>query len=177
MPEVLRRAAGIVLAAGQSVRFGRAKQLLAWGETTLVGHAAGVAVAAGLEPVIVVTGSESDRVAAALQGRPVEIVFNPDFARGRSSSIKRGLDALPPSVGSAVFLLADQPGVTPQVVRQLVCLHLDTRARIVVTTCHGRRGNPVLFDASLFGELRNLTGDTGGRALFDRYDALIVPRP
>jgi molybdenum cofactor cytidylyltransferase len=167
------RAAGIVLAAGQSARFGAAKQLLAWGETTLVGHVVDTALGGGLDPVIVVTGHEAERVAVALQGQPVRIVFNPDFAGGQGSSVRCGVQALPASSRAVVFLLADQPGVTPEVVKALIQAHRETLSSIVLPTHQGKRGNPVLFDASLFSELMNLGGDTGGRALFEKHEASI----
>jgi molybdenum cofactor cytidylyltransferase len=167
------RAAGIVLAAGLSKRFGRTKQLLAWGETTLVRHVVGTALAAGLDPVIVVTGHKAESVASALEGQPVRRVFNPDFASGLSSSVRRGVEALPADSSAAVFLLADQPGVTPEVVRVLIQAHRETLSSIVLPMHQGKRGNPVLFDASLFSELMNLGGDTGGRALFEKHEASI----
>lgn len=177
MRKVRNRIAGIVLAAGQSSRFGTAKQLLAWGETTLVGRVTRVALSAELDPVIVVTGCESERVEAALRDQPVRTVFNPEFASGQSSSVMRGVDALPANINAAVFLLADQPGVTSEVVRLLIQSHRETLAPIVLPTYQGKRGNPVLFDASLLPELKRVTGDTGGRALFEKYENSIVRVP
>ena len=168
------KTAGIVLAAGRSSRFGRVKQLLPWGETTLVGHVVDLALDSGLDPVIVVTGSDAEHVAAALHGRPVRTVFNPDFSGGQSTSIRRGIEALPQNTGAVIFLLADQPGVTREVVRRLIQSHGETLAPIVLPTYQGKRGNPVLFDASVFGDLKNLAGDLGGRALFKGYDASIL---
>jgi molybdenum cofactor cytidylyltransferase len=175
--EVWTKAAAVVLAAGESRRFGSPKQLLGWGDTTLVAHVAGIALEAGLDPVLVVTGYEADRVNAALAGLRVRPVYNPDFASGQSTSVSRGVAALPVSAGAAVFLLADQPGVSAGVVHKVLQAHRTTLAPIVLPTYEGRRGNPVLFDASLFGELRALTGDVGGRALFDKHAASVVRVP
>ncbi len=167
--EVWERVAGIVLAAGRATRFGATKQLLPWRGTTMVGHVADVALQAGLFPVIVVVGHEADRVAEAVANRPVRVVFNPEYAGGQSTSVRRGVEALPDSCGAAVFLLADQPGITPDVIRRLVQAHRQTLASIIVPTYDGRRGNPVLFDRALFADIQTLAGDTGGRALFERH--------
>jgi molybdenum cofactor cytidylyltransferase len=167
--EVRARVAGIVLAAGRATRFGATKQLMPWRDSTLVGRAAQVALDAGLRSVIVVTGHEADRVGAAVAGLPVQVVFNAAYASGQSSSMKRGLAALPAGFDAAIFLLADQPGVTPEVVKALVQAHRTTLAPVVLPTCAGRRGNPVLFDVSLFPEMAGIEGDVGGRALLDKY--------
>jgi molybdenum cofactor cytidylyltransferase len=175
--EVWTRTAAVVLAAGESRRFGSPKQLLGWGDTTLVAHVAGIALDAGLDPVLVVTGYEADRVSAAVAGLRVTPVYNPDFAAGQGTSVSRGVAALPLSAGAAVFLLADQPGVSAGVVHRVLRAHRATLAPIVLPEYEGRRGNPALFDASLFGELRMLTGDVGGRALFEKYAASVVRVP
>lgn len=172
--EVWSRVAGIVLAAGRSERFGVTKQTLRWGDTTLVGHAARVGLDAGLKPLIVITGHDAEGVLSAIADLPVQAVFNPDFAAGLSTSVRCGIAALPQGTGAAVFLLADQPGITPMAVQSVVETHRQTVASIVVPTYHGRRGNPVLFDTSLFPELRELGGDTGGRSLFAKYQSSIV---
>src|SRR5262245_9476022 len=175
--EVWTRVAAVILAAGESRRFGSPKQLLGWGDTTLVAHVAGIAVDAGLDPVLVVTGYEADRVSAAVAGLRVKTIYNPDFAAGQGTSVSRGMAALPLSAGAAVFLLADQPGVSAGVVQRVLHAHRTTLAPIVLPTYGGRRGNPALFDASLFEELRMLTGDVGGRALFEKYAASLVRVP
>jgi len=175
--ECLARSAGIVLAAGISTRFGSTKQLLDWGDTTLASRAARVALDAGLEPVIVVLGSDAPNVEKAVAGLPVQCVFNREFAAGQSTSIRRGLDALPRRTGAAVFLLADQPLITPAIVREIVQAHRETLAPACVPVSEGRRGNPVLFDKSLFDELRGLSGDTGGRVLLEKYRETIVSVP
>ena len=170
-------AAGIVLAAGLSTRFGAAKQTLAWKDTTLAEHAARAALEAGLDPVVVVLGSGAENVEKALEGLPVQIVFNPDYAAGQSTSVRKGLGALPPRTGAALFILADQPLVDAALIRRIVQAHRHTFARACVPVFEGKRGNPVLFDSSIFGEFRELSGDTGGKLLLGKYrdDVISVP--
>ncbi|MEI2689380.1 MAG: selenium cofactor biosynthesis protein YqeC [Anaerolineae bacterium] len=174
--QVYGRVAAVVLAAGGSSRLGggAAKQLLPWqpGET-LVGRAVGIALAAGaVDEVVVVVGHRADEVQAALGERPVRVVVAPDWQDGQSSSVAAGLAALGPEVSAALFVLADQPDVTPATIDRLVERHRRSLAPVVAPVYQdGQRGNPVLFDRRVFPELLALEGDTGGRPLIRRYGA------
>jgi molybdenum cofactor cytidylyltransferase len=167
--------AGIILAAGMSARFGATKQVLPWEDTTLAAHAARTALAAGLDPVVVVLGCDAANVEKALAGLPVRVVFNPDYASGQSTSIRKGLEALAPRTGAAFFILADQPLFGAGLLTEIIELHHRTLAPACVPVFEGRRGNPVLFDKALFSELRTLTGDIGGRVLLEKYRDEVVP--
>jgi molybdenum cofactor cytidylyltransferase len=167
--------AGIVLAGGESSRLGQPKQLLAWRGEPFVRQAARLGLVAGLAPVIVVTGAQAESVTAVLQDLPVQIVHNPSWSAGQSTSIQAGLKALRAWTGGAVFLLVDQPHVPPGLVRSLVELHSLTLAPVVAPQADGRRANPVLFDRRTFPELLALSGETGGRALFSRYSPAWLP--
>lgn len=166
---VVEPRAGIVLAAGGASRFGSPKVLLDWQGQHLVRRAAQAAVEGGLNPVIVVAGAEAGAVRAALAGLPVQVVENTDWQAGQSTSLRAGLAALPQDIGAAVFLLGDQPFVNSGVVQALVKRHSQTLAPVVAPHAAGRRANPVLFDRVTFPDLLDLQGDTGGRAVLDRY--------
>jgi molybdenum cofactor cytidylyltransferase len=163
---VIEKTAGVILAAGGSSRLGRPKQLLDWHGAPLVRHVAGQALAAGLSPVVVVTGAKADQVRAALQGLPVSFAHNPAWESGQASSVQVGVRALPVECGAALFLLSDQPQTPTDLLRTLVQAHARTLSPLVAPRVHGQRANPVLFDAALFPELLMLSGDTGGRSLF-----------
>jgi molybdenum cofactor cytidylyltransferase len=167
--------AGIVLAAGESTRFGEPKQLLPWGERPLVWHVAQRALEAGLAPVVVVSGAHTPEIRLALAGLPVSLVYNPDPHAGQSASIQAGLRALPDRVGGVVFLLADQPQIPVDLVRKLVETHSQTRGPLVASQVDGQRANPVLFDRETFLDFLALRGDTGGRALFSKFPVTWVP--
>lgn len=169
------KVAGIVLAAGASSRMRQAKQTLPWRGEALVRHVARLALEGGLSPVIVVTGYAAQDVGAALAGLPVILAANPEWESGQSASVKAGLRALSSRSGAAVFLLADQPQVSPALVRSLVERHAITLAPIIAPLIDGRRANPVLFDCQTFPDLLSLEGDTGGRALFSRYPVHWIP--
>lgn len=181
--ETYERVAGIVLAAGGGRRFAQSgrdipKQLLNWEGMPLVRHVTLCAFQAGLSPVVLVTGANAPDVQAAIRDLPVKIVHNPSWESGQSSSLKAGLDTLPLGIGSAVFLLADQPQVTPDLVRLLVEKHSQTLAPMVAPLVEGKRANPILFDQVTFSTLLTISGDVGGRALFDpnsKYQVAWVP--
>jgi molybdenum cofactor cytidylyltransferase len=177
---VHEKIAGIILAAGGSIRMGRPKQLLVWQGEPLVRHVARIALAAGLDPVILVVGAMSTEVSAVVEDLPVRIVHNPAWDTGQSSSLICGMNIIQDevgdrSVGGIVFLLADQPQIPETLVRALRESHAQTLAPLVAPHSGGRRGNPVLFDRCVFPDLFELTGDMGGRALFSKYPVHWLP--
>lgn len=167
--------AGIVLAAGGASRMGSAKQTLSWGGKALVWYAAQIALSAGLSPVVVVSGYQADNVQSALKDLPVSCVYNPHWEEGQSTSVITGLDTLPEACGGAVFLLADQPRVPASLVRGLVEAHSHSLSHITAPLIDGQRANPVLFDQTVFPDLRRLSGDVGGRGIFARHRVQWLP--
>ncbi|MBN2550353.1 MAG: putative selenium-dependent hydroxylase accessory protein YqeC [Anaerolineales bacterium] len=161
--------AGIILAAGAASRMGVPKQLLLWRGEPFVRHVGRAALQAGLHPVVLVSGAESEAVRQAVQDMPIQVVQNNAWQFGQSTSVRAGLQALPADTGAAVFLLADQPLVSVELLRSLVALHARELHPIVAPLMDGQRANPVLFDRQTFPDLLRLSGDTGGRALFSRY--------
>ena len=175
---VHERVAGIILAAGGSTRMGTPKQLLDWQGQPLVCHAVQTAISAGLEPVVLVIGAHGAAVRQALgdlAAGDLQVIDNPDWTAGQSTSVTAGLRVLPATSGAAVFLLCDQPNITPGLVRALIDRHAETLAPIIAPLVDDRRGNPVLFDRRTYPDLAALTGDTGGRALFARYPVNWLP--
>jgi molybdenum cofactor cytidylyltransferase len=172
--EVHYQTAGIVLAGGGSSRFGQTKQLLDWHGITLVSHVASIALDAGLSPVVVVTGADHEEVVNTLKDMPVEIVFNQDWEGGQSTSVREGVGVLPAKTGAAVFLLVDQPLISPELIQALKMKHARSQGPIILPEVEGKPGNPVLFDKNLFQDLKSLVGDQGGRTLFEQYDPLSI---
>ena len=161
--------AAVVLAAGGSRRMGQTKQLLPIGGQPMVRRVTEAVCAAGLAQVVVVMGAEAGAVGQALAGLAVDLVVNEAWVEGMSTSVRAGIHALKPEVRAVLIVLADQPALTPRLIQALVRCYAATEAPIVVPFYQGRRGNPVLFDRSLFAELLAVEGDQGGRVLISRY--------
>ena|SRR5947209_8126444 len=172
------KVAGIILAAGQARRFGATKQLYDWtapdGQSRpLVQHVAEIALGSRLNNVIVVLGHDCERVENALlplrgQSR-LATCINPNYQEGQSTSVRAGLASLEAGADGTMFLLCDQPLITSRLINDLIDRCQETRALICAPVVNGKRGNPVIFDRTLFRELAELTGDQGGRALFEKY--------
>ncbi len=173
--ELHERIAGVVLAAGGSSRFGTTKQLLDWEGVPLVKHVVGIAIKAGLSPVVVVTGADQEAITPVLQDLPVHPIHNPDWEKGQSSSVRTGIEALPEDVGAAVFLLVDQPFIPPELIIRLRKTHAVNRELIIFPEVNGERANPVLFDRKVFQDLKSITGDSGGRVLFNSHASRALP--
>ncbi|MFU8773984.1 MAG: selenium cofactor biosynthesis protein YqeC, partial [Anaerolineales bacterium] len=161
--------AGIILAAGGSQRMGKPKQLLNWRGQSLIRHVVTNALQANFSPLIVILGAYLEQIKNEIEDLPVRVVNNENWQQGQSTSLHVGIDALPKRVGSAVFILADQPMIAPSLLRSLVDMHAKTLAPFVAPIFFEKRGNPVLFDRDAFSDLKKIHGDIGGRALFDRY--------
>ncbi len=172
-----REIAVIVLAAGQSRRMGKRNKLLepVAGEP-MVRHAvrAAAAAAEGGLPVVVVTGHERSKVEASLAGFDVAFTHNPDYGAGLSTSLARGVAALPSGVEGAIVCLADMPGVRARHLRRLrEAFDPGAGAAICVATRRGKRGNPVLFASRFFAEMCDVEGDVGARHLIGAYADLV----
>lgn len=173
--EVHEPIAGVILAAGASRRLGRPKVMLDWRGYPFIWHVAQTALQSGLSPVIIVAGAEIESIQKAVESLSVQVIHNPAWEKGQSSSLRAGVAALPRQTGAAVFLLADQPQVKPELVKQLAGLHQRGLPPIAAPSVGGRRANPVLFDRVTFAELEAIQGDTGGRQLFQKYQSAWLP--
>jgi len=168
---------GVLLAGGMSRRMGAANKLLAGvGGVPMVRRAAMAMLEGGIRDLVVVTGHEPDRVAAALDGLAVRFVDNPGFAAGQAGSVAAGIRALDQSVSGALIGLGDMPFIAPDLVAEMISDHSalgDHEARISFPVFAGQRGNPVLWGQSFFPALSGLSGDVGGRGILAANPAAV----
>ncbi len=175
------RVLGVLLAAGTGSRFEEGNKLLAdlGGDPVVVRAGQTLLTAAergAVDDLVAVVGHEAERTREALADLPFETVENTDFEAGQATSVAHGVEAASErGADAAVFALGDLPLVSPETVRALVETWRDRDAGIVVPTYEGERGNPVLFDARHFDVLRTVSGDTGGRELFEDNPVERVP--
>jgi len=177
----MNKVVGILLAAGRSLRMGAENKLLAdvigW---PLVWYAAKAMTCSSLAKVIIVTGYEAEKVAKALDGLQVQLVFNPLFAKGQASSVRAGIAALDNDVTDVLIGLGDMPMISSSLLNSLINSHINRgagRRAITFPTIDGARGNPVVWDKTFFSELSKLTGDSGGKQLIDDYKKFHNPVP
>jgi molybdenum cofactor cytidylyltransferase len=164
---------GLVLAAGGSRRLGEAKQLLPYGSGTLLDHTLETARASEFDQLIVALGGSSAEVRRKVDLSDAQLVENPDFGEGCASSIAVGLSAIDPRSALLVLMLADQPGVTPAIVRALIA-GCDEGTVLAACLYDDGRGHPLAFGKTLFGDLRELHGDKAVWKLMDRRPDEVV---
>jgi len=169
------RIAALLLAAGQSRRMGSNKLLAEIDGRPMVARTAQRLLSSHARPVIAVLGNQADDVDAALGRLPVERVRNPAFAEGLSTSLKRGIAALPPDTDGVIVCLGDMPLVAGRDLDRLIAAFnpLEGRA-IVVPTRRGKRGNPVLWASRFLPEMAELAGDVGAKHLIGEYAELVA---
>jgi molybdenum cofactor cytidylyltransferase len=165
---------GVILAAGAASRMGKIKQLLPLGPRPMLWHVAAAACQSQLAEVLVITGSAAELVAAAINDLPLRIIHNPDWQQGQSSSLHAGLLSLQPTTKAVLFLLADQPLVTPELINSLIDQWRCSGKTIICPSFEAKRGNPVLFDLAAWrNDLEQLDGDQGARRILAAHPEAI----
>jgi molybdenum cofactor cytidylyltransferase len=163
---------GILLAAGSASRFGGEKLLAPLPDGTPIGVAALKHLAAAVDTVVAVVRPRDELLAAALEAAGARITRCPRAAEGMGASLAWGVCAAP--VAAAwVIALADMPWVEPATMAGVVDA-LRGGASVAAPSCRGRRGHPVGFAASCYGELSALSGDEGAKAVVDRHPVTLI---
>jgi len=163
----------IILAAGLSKRFGGMKQLaiLSPGSEPLVQMAIDVANASSCDYVILVLGHSSSQIAAKIYLGRANLVLNKDYHDGLSTSVKCGLSNVPSDADAAIFMVADQPFLTSDILDMLAAKYRQKRKKVIALTPSFKKEprNPVLLDRSMFKEVSLLQGDIGAREIVRRH--------
>ncbi|MGI9059929.1 MAG: nucleotidyltransferase family protein [Ktedonobacteraceae bacterium] len=177
--------AAIILAAGSSSRMGggRHKLLLPLEGRPVLAHVIDATLASQAHPVVIVLGHQAEHVRTQLTAYTASpeiiIVENPDYLQGMSTSMRVGIQEIISygyrkneqcaNIDSVLILLGDQPLITQQGIDALITAWRTSGKRIMAPLYAGKRGNPLIFDASLFSELIAVTGDEGGRSVVERH--------
>lgn len=171
---ISKKVAGVILAAGGSSRFGEIKQLLPWKNKNIINTVVETAALAGLDPILVVLGANAGLIQASLDNETVQVVTNPDWDKGQSTSLKAGVTAIRHTVDGVLFLLCDQPHLTVNLVDAVVEEGLRS-GKVVTPIIDDRRANPVYFPASCFPLFDTLEGDAGGRQIIPACPHTTLP--
>jgi molybdenum cofactor cytidylyltransferase len=157
----------VILAAGRSRRMdGRIKQLLPVEGRPMLQHPIDAAIAAGLDDLRIVLGHAADEIAAALSlPAGAELVVNPCYEDGQSTSLRAGLSAAPEGSRAAIVLLGDQPEVRADAIRAVIDWFWVHASQVVRASYRGTPAHPVLLSRHAWAGIEALRGDVGARAV------------
>jgi molybdenum cofactor cytidylyltransferase len=168
--EAHRRVTAVVLAAGESKRMGRSKQLLPWGDTTVLGQIIRNLQRSAVNEIIVVSGSNAGAIEAEAAQHGIETIRNEFYASGGMiSSLQTALRQLPDNRAAVLVMLADQPMVESTTIDALLLAYWEYRGELLAPVFSGKRGNPVLFGRSYIRELLALADRRAPREIIRRH--------
>lgn len=173
-----KRVSAVVLAAGKAERMGRLKQLLPFGERTVIETVVETLSATDVDEIVVVLGYRAEDVRARLSSQDIRCVDNPGFEAGMFSSVLCGLNTLEANTAGMMLLLGDQPQIRVDVVQAVLDRFRAADKGIVIPEVEGRRGHPVVIDIERYGEaIRALDGTEGLKPIVRGYpeDTARVP--
>ncbi len=170
--------AGIILAAGRSSRMGRDKALLPYRGSTFLGYLIEILRQPRIGFLRIVLGENADAVRKEIAFDPAQLVVNPHPEQPQLFSLQLAIRSIPEQiVDGALVCLVDHPCIERETVRLLLDRFYQSSKRIVIPTFHGRRGHPVLFAASLFGELLAAPLAEGARAVVHKIPGYVLEVP
>jgi molybdenum cofactor cytidylyltransferase len=150
------RTGAVVLAAGKSSRMGANKLLLEVAGRTVLDRL--LDALAYVDDVVVVTGYNPEPIRKIAEAHDLRVTYNPDHEKGMTTSFQTGIRALG-SVDAAFLVLGDQLGLRPELIRRMAAAMEDIPDSLIVSPTHcGKRGHPVLFKGTLFGEILAVNG-------------------
>lgn len=162
----------MILAAGASTRMGTPKQLLLFQGRSLLRYIAEEAIASCCDPVVVVLGSQAERIKLEVDALALHIVENQQWTEGMGTSILTGMTALTAinqDLDAVVIILCDQPFVSHRLLNQLVEAYRATQSPIIASAYANILGVPALFDRSLFTELMTMNANIGAKFLINQH--------
>lgn len=167
----------VILAAGASKRMGEPKQLLKWGDSTLLEEAIKKALQLKTDEVIVVLGANYIGIKSAIKQYPITILNNTDWQEGLGKSIAyaaKHINASTPGLKGVLFVLADQPFVSVTYLNDILRVFKTCKSKIVATKYSGNKvGVPVVFDSFYLPELEKLTGDNGAKSILKTHQDML----
>lgn len=166
------RTALIILAAGDSSRMGKPKQLLIHEGQTLLETVVQSGLSSGCNPIVVVLGAFANEIKAKHDFQALTYVINENWKTGMSSSIVAGLSALAEksfTLDQVILSVADQPFMTNKILHQLILKQQETGKGIIACRYQHTAGVPVLFSSTYFQQLSQLHGDEGAKKLLLQY--------
>jgi molybdenum cofactor cytidylyltransferase len=158
----------IILAAGASTRMGQPKQLLKYNDVNLIQHTIDEALAAGAQKVLVVLGSNAEKISEQINKKQANVLYNKNWEEGIASSIKEGLQQsllVSSNLDAIILMVCDQPYVNAALLKNLVSQHVESQKNIVASQYKDTLGTPVLFHKSFFPDLLKLKGDAGAKKI------------
>jgi len=170
----LKFISAILLAAGKSIRMGKPKQLMPFGESTILEQAVDNYLASEVSEVIVVIGHKAEEVGKTLAAKQVKVVMNPDYEQGMSTSIIAGLKMIDSKTEAVMLALGDQPLIDSRTINKVIDEFNKHDKGIAVPTYKGKRGHPVIFDMKYKGELLKIRGDIGGREIIRKHPDAVL---
>ena len=159
----------ILLAAGESKRMGKPKQLMPFGRSTILEQTIDNLLNSEVSEVIVVLGYRAEEMIKTVAIKPVKVAINPAYHQGMSTSIVTGLNLVDDGAQAVMLALADQPLVDSKTINRLIDEFFNYDKGIAMPVYQGRRGHPIIFSIKYKGELLKLTGDIGGRQIIKQH--------
>ena len=166
----------IILAAGESRRMGMPKLLLPFGDATMIECTVRNVLSSAVREVILVTGSEAERIESLFKRGPVLVVHNSGYAGGMATSIITGMSAASPESQAVLIMPGDQPTVTGATIGAVLSAFEESGKGIAVPVYNGRTGHPAVFSLK-YREQIVASVDRGVRSLIydNPQDLLKVP--
>jgi molybdenum cofactor cytidylyltransferase len=159
----------ILLAAGESKRMGTPKQLLPYGDKTIIEAVIDHMTHSRLDGVLVVLGAHREKIEKIIAGLPVKTVYNPRYEEGMLSSVQTGFSSLPKDARAVLVFLGDQPMVPSSVIDRIIETYRSGEKGIVLPVFGGTRGHPVLIDTKYSQEVAALDPEIGLRELIHNH--------
>ena len=163
----------VIIAAGESKRFGSPKQLLLLDKDTMLNRLIKMVQKAVDFPIYLVLGANAKKIKAQLPNVSLNIVENTEWQEGMGSSIRIGVQAVIDSANKhdgVLILVCDQPYLSESSIKDLIALQAINNTAIAASFYANIAGTPALFHQSVFSDLLALKGDQGAKRIIQERD-------